>query len=1175
MPEVRILLLGPPEVHLDDAPIHIQRRTVRAFLFYLASRGGTIGRQTLLELFWENQPDKLARRRLQETLNQLRRALPLKELLLTTRDMVGLKFERIYVDQLEFQDLVDRTGRIPWNIPASEPLPEHIVERLLHAVGLWRSPKYLDGIGLPSTRGLNDWRIRTTRQMEHLRAHILERLSDHAYATGDLEASLQFARQALDNDELNEDLHYRVMRSMIQMGQTAEAQDYFMGLQDRLRSALDTNPGPQLVNLYRSIREERQRLLPPAPKPAWHIQPSMQSPFVGRKKALAQLHQALQKGGGVFILGESGQGKTRLMQEFASQTVDQARLLYANCRPAENNLPFQPVLDVLRYQIQPDEWLSLPGTWASQLTLLMPELSKMRPELERPLVEFSTDSEPGQAMALLLEASRQVFSLIAQKERLLFFLDDAQWADEATLQLVAFLLERYPFNRHSLLIVCIRSEEIGDSLQAVLSSLQQSSQFKLLSLENLTQEETASLINLALGFHPSLEFNERLLKETGGNPLFILETLRSLQELDAQNGESRLVDSQVELPLPESIQTLIQDRLEELSPPARQTLEIAAVIGPEFDPEIVGIVGNLESHALVDILEELQKHLLIEPIGHSPQDVRHHFRHIKFREVLLQNINPMRARLLNRQVVRVLEERLGDRASDQASVLAQHYEDAGEYRRAFDNWLQAARRSRQLFSVADATQAFRRAGRLIDVSFDITDQQIHDLYVEWTETAYEIDDAAAIQTLNDRLRQLAEERNSPLLTGTALNGLCQASMAKNEYEQGLAYADQAIQNLEETENLYQQMEGYNNRGVFLYMLGRFEEAEEAFQDALAIGVSSNDRQVMRARANAHYQISIVNTLAGWPSKAYNHARLSLKDFTTLNRAHGQVAAYSALAFSRYLGGSLEQARRDSQTGIELAERIHSWRLLGYLCIYRAMIELDSGNIETAFQYAQRGIEIGGRFGHTEIIGECRRVLGDLYYWLQDYQHAVEYYQRALESGGQFMAFDALFRLGLARCLNGDRKEGQRELDQAQSGAHSAGMGAIAILAQLSQALVFQAHEQWEQVEKIASQVHEEAKKRGIPSVQWRAANLLGDVAASQGNLQEAISHYETVARETAQAGFLWIELTAQENLGKALKDPKPRQRIETLLEQLEQSVQREEILPAFQAFRTKVLSGLE
>ncbi|GAG76089.1 unnamed protein product, partial [marine sediment metagenome] len=126
--------------------------------------------------------------------------------------------------------------------------------------------------------------------------------------------------------------------------------------------------------------------------------------------------------GGIIITGESGLGKTRLVQEFSELYAPGRRILGTHCRPAEINLPFQPFIELLRNNISSSEWKNFSRTWAEPLAILLPEILPTHKLQEIPLVSIY----PDQNRATLFEAIRQVFLLIAQQSDLVLFIDDAR-----------------------------------------------------------------------------------------------------------------------------------------------------------------------------------------------------------------------------------------------------------------------------------------------------------------------------------------------------------------------------------------------------------------------------------------------------------------------------------------------------------------------------------------------------------------------------------------------------------------------------------------------------------------------------------------------------------------------------------------------------------------------------
>jgi DNA-binding SARP family transcriptional activator len=404
MHPLEIRLLGPTTVRKNGELVSIRRRLPRGLLFYLAAQGNMLPRDTILDMFWGGKISQ-NRPRLNENLSRLRAALPDADIIISYDGLIGLNFEKVFVDLLHFQDLLDQAGRTPWQIPEDEPLPNHISSLLNEANDLWRGPCALEGISFPTTK-LDDWLQATTDHLHNARFNILTRLSNHAYVLQDLSESLDLARTALSYDNFNAEYQYKVMRNLIKLGQIQEARQYFEDTQQMMREELGVNPSPKMIHLYQSVRNQEQSVQSYI-EPKWEIHPSVDVPFVGRKNALIEINRAVDEKQGIVILGESGQGKSRLVQEYISQLHPQPRVLITICRPSESSLPFHPIVELFRRYISPDEWLSLPSIWANYLTGVLPEITQMRSDL----VPVQMPDDTAQTRAMIFESIRQVLYL--------------------------------------------------------------------------------------------------------------------------------------------------------------------------------------------------------------------------------------------------------------------------------------------------------------------------------------------------------------------------------------------------------------------------------------------------------------------------------------------------------------------------------------------------------------------------------------------------------------------------------------------------------------------------------------------------------------------------------------------------------------------------------------------
>jgi DNA-binding SARP family transcriptional activator len=1074
MTGLRLLLLGPPAVYRGEDPVQIQRRIQRALLFYLAAEAGPKSRAELTTLFWPEESDDLARRHLREALSKLRTqlaaALPGEEVLVAGQDRVELDERFVYVDTREFQKILDQVGHATWQLSPNKPLPEAVYQRLLKAVRLWRSPRFMAGANLPSSGELDDWLTRLSQNLEHTRERVLERLAAHARAVGDLEAALHWLRMALETDALNENLHYRVLEALISLGRRTEAIKHYRSLQELLQRELGAAPSAALQALVQKVGQE-DAIQPPSDRPGWPVSMSMQVPFVGREQTLRDLGQAFHRGGMVALFGEAGAGKTRLVQELFCMLEPAPHLLLAPSRPLENNLPFQPLIELLRHSIAPADWSAIPPVWASHLSVLLPELHVLHPGLPAP-----PQLDPEQARALLFEAFHQLLLTLAAgpsaggaagrpaarppaRQPILLFLDDAQWADEATLAAMGFLVERSFFDRDSLLLIAARPEEVNPALARLLHSPHIATAFRRVDLELLGEEEIAHLVRNALGQTPSDRLVKRLAQDTGGNPLFLLETLRGVLEQPLGPDLANVPDT---LPLAPSIHTLVRTRVRSLTPTAHQTLLTAAVLGNTFTLPVLEKACRLGAEQVVQALEELEQTHLVQPFQiSSPGEPAYQFIHDKIREVLVLELSPARKRLLHLRAAQAMEQALGVQAAQQAPVLARHFEAGGQPIAAFHYWIQAAQRARQLYSASEAQAAYHTAERLLPpLGPHLTDADYCLLYAGWGELAFEARDRPTLDRVYTALLRVGEERQSQGLIGCALSGLGNVATLHNQPAEALLYVEQAVgylkgaleaaqanaqANAQDKASArgesaasggafgggasqmrmirFEYMQALIRRGSYLGMLNRYEEANEAYQTALELGKDSpgvpHDPRVAQARSEALSLTSLGLARLGWPAKGLEQGKRALQQAVHSQQLPMQVHACEALAWNSTLTGDFDQAYRYIHKGFELAESMAPALApgpapgpgsdpgsranlpgaarppLGALHVIAAHGKLINGELDRVWAHLDYPLDSGPRLSSLEWSSQAYALRGETYRLLECYPQAIESFQKGI------------------------------------------------------------------------------------------------------------------------------------------------------------------------------------
>jgi predicted ATPase/DNA-binding CsgD family transcriptional regulator len=452
--------------------------------------------------------------------------------------------------------------------------------------------------------------------------------------------------------------------------------------------------------------------------------------LVGRERELeelARIFAAAEAGEGRLLLlpGDAGVGKTRLVEEAISASGAAALRGVATER---GSAPYAPVAAVLRdfLRAEPDA-LSASGPLGSHLCALLPELGP-RPE--------SSDRET------LFAAICGAFETIARRHPTAVFLDDLQWADAATLEMLPSLaaaVEDWPL----VVLGAYRSEDIsrGHPLRRLRTDLRRAGRLAELVVEPLDAAASTALAAQVLGAEPGITLGAALYDRTQGVPFFVEELATALKDssLLVSTGAGLELEPNATVPIPETVRDAVRLHAEGVSEAGRSSLEAAAAVGPRVELELLVALG--EDAGIGELLE---RSLLAEV---EPGIAA--FRHDLAREALYADTPWPRRRSLHRALGELLEKR-----GAEPRLLAEHWLSAGDRTRARPLLLEAAGRFCEVHAYRDAAAVGRTALEL------------------WTEGE---DEAARLEAL-DQLGRCAE------LSGE----LAEAARAWEEVVAGLA-----------------------------------------------------------------------------------------------------------------------------------------------------------------------------------------------------------------------------------------------------------------------------------------------------------------------------------------------------------------------------------------------------
>ena len=401
---------------------------------------------------------------------------------------------------------------------------------------------------------------------------------------------------------------------------------------------------------------------------------------VAEAESIADAHKRVASGGGrevVLVSGEAGLGKTTLVAE-ASRVAHEAgtMILFGHCEE-ELATPYQLFAEALGHYVThapEDQLLAHVAAHGSELTRVLPALASRIPDLP-PTRATDADTE----RFLLFAAIVGLLATMSEHQPIVLVLDDLQWADKGSLLLLRHLAGSDAPMR--LLVLGIyRDSELSNAhaLVETLASLRRLGGMSRIELVGLDDDGVMALMEAAAGHDledDAVGLAHAIYRETDGNPFFVSEVLRNLVETGAiaQNAEGRWeANAALDVrALPDSVREVIGARVVRLGKEAGRILSVAAVIGRDFDLDLLAVATNSSEDDVLDALDAAAAVSLARELADAPG--RYSFAHALIQHTLYEDLGPTRRAQAHRWVAEALEDICQGRPGARVGELARHW----------------------------------------------------------------------------------------------------------------------------------------------------------------------------------------------------------------------------------------------------------------------------------------------------------------------------------------------------------------------------------------------------------------------------------------------------------------------------------------------------------------------
>jgi len=694
--------------------------------------------------------------------------------------------------------------------------------------------------------------------------------------------------------------------------------------------------GPQQL---KGIREPMTLYRVVQPSPAWSrlaIVAGRLTHFVGRDTEMAALADRWQRvldgeGQTVVVLGEAGVGKSRLVYELRSRLAGVPHTwLECAAMPYTQATPFHPIAELARQALgfAKDE---SPADASSRIEAGLGRLASVDnvylladflglPTM--PAVQMSPDLQRRRTIELLVQ---WILSLSASQP-LLVLVDDLQWCDSSTLELLKHLITQTPTARVLLLVTARADFKFPWPARHNLPTLQ---------LTRLTDRQARDMIATLSGGQLPAPTLDALVARADGVPLYVEELTKSMTDPGAARGADAI---------PASLADSLMGRLDRLSA-AKEVAQRAAVIGREFSYPLLAAMAGMDEAGLRHGLDRLVNAEILFARG-EPPNATYTFKHALIQETAYHSLLNRTRQHLHEGVARALEEQFPEHIAAQPEVVARHYEQAGLVAQAIGHFRRAGEQATRRSANEESISHLQHSLMLVEKLPASRDRLRQELAIQMAIAVPLI--AARGWSHPEHAQAFSRARELATLIGDSpelprvLAGMANACQVKGEITTATALAEQALASAGRTGNAFDLVSAHYQVGLPLFLRGRFCDALRQFEEGMRLYAPA-------AHAELAYEVGY-------------DCGVGIGTHTALCHAYR---------------GHLDRALASSGEAVALARQIQHPLSLAHAIFYSGRVAFERG--ELSVEPAEELIALSERVGlpFYSALGRVQRCLAEL------------------------------------------------------------------------------------------------------------------------------------------------------------------------------------------------------
>ena len=722
----------------------------------------------------------------------------------------------------------------------------------------------------------------------------------------------------------------------------------------------------------------------------------------------------------LVILGDVGLGKSRLLDELTAHWTEHGALsLWATCPSFGRHTPYLPWIDLLRalFGFNPADSNSVK---LEKVAVLLQEVDPTWRDW-MPLIGrlLGLDVEESDLVRALDAQTRQraifrvvtgLVSHVAGERPLLLAIDDLQWADDTSVELVNHVAHQVT-GQPLLLAQAHRSEETPALNVADLA------QQTALRLHELDDEASLRLLDMFLPTTPQMptHLKRLILDKARGNPLFIEEVAHSLIEnyltLDKATGAYHARTDLEHIEVPDTVNRVIMSRIDRLDESSRNVLRVASVIGQQFAQWLLSAIYPYRKteEELRERLDELSQREILE--GPHP-DLLYLFRHILTREVAYESILYSDRHQLHRRIGESIETHAGaaGRLAEHWEVLAYHFGLAEEWDKALDYHLQAGHKAQSIYANESAIHHFRQALKVAERVPDSEGLQLvaHERMSQVLATLGHYDEALGHNYQAFALVMVASSSADEMARHLA-DLCCQTASIhekKSNYANAFNWLRGGLIALEGTVAI-EAARIYIGGAAVYRRQGKNDEAITWCQKSLAVATQIQTREAQQAMGHTYYNLGGIYTRRGDLARAVEFCHKSVLVYQEIGDVVGESQAHINLANAYFDQGNWSQATEHYLKALQIKRQVGDVYSQAMVTLNLGGVYLNQGNLDQATSYNRQSLEMWEQLGSTYAIALLHNNMGAVALRRNDPETALTLLQKSVELFQQIGSKDFL------------------------------------------------------------------------------------------------------------------------------------------------------------------------